>query len=262
MNERVNIAGVGFDPVTRQEALTKPGRIVTPNPEMVVYANRHPEFKNTLNTADLSIADGIGIVWAAHFLSEAQGKKGLSRLLWLIVSLLDIFLRPARLHKILPERVTGVDLMESLAAEAAQKGWGIYLLGAAPGVAEAAAKILKVKHPSLRMAGTHAGSPGDAEAPQILERIRAARPEMLFVAYGSPAQEVWLARHLKSLPTVKTAMGVGGAFDFLSGHVRRAPAPFRRWGLEWLWRLMVQPWRLGRIYRATAVFISIVFRVK
>ena len=193
-------------------------QIVTLNPEMVMAARRLPEFRATIERADLVTADGVGIVLAARLLG-----------------------RPLR------GRVTGVDLVEALAA-AGDPELALFLLGAAPGVAERAARRLEARSRGCRIAGAWAGSPRPEESGEALVRIAGARPAVLLVAYGAPAQELWIARHRSELERagVVVAVGVGGAFDYLAGVVPRAPRPLRRLGLEWLYRLIRQPWRWRR----------------
>ncbi len=193
-------------------------QIVTLNPEMVMAARRLPEFRATIERADLVTADGVGIVLAARLLG-----------------------RPLR------GRVTGVDLVEALAA-AGDPELALFLLGAAPGVAERAARRLETRSPGCRIAGVWAGSPRPEESGPSLARIAETRPAVLLVAYGAPAQELWIARHRSELERagVVVAVGVGGAFDYLAGVVPRAPRPLRRLGLEWLYRLIRQPWRWRR----------------
>ena len=119
------------------------------------------------------------------------------------------------------------------------------MLGAGPGVAQRTASILQARHPGLDVAGTYAGSPTDADAAEIVTRIREARPDILFVAYGAPKQDLWIAKHREALG-VPVMMGVGGSFDFISGVQKRAPRWVQRVNLEWLFRLLSQPWRWRR----------------
>src|SRR5437868_3349162 len=177
-------------------------QVITVNTEFVMMAQQDSAFRHAINSAALVVADGIGIVWATHL-----GKE------------------PA------PERVTGTDTLPLLAQRCAASGYRLYLLGAAPGVAEATAARLQELAPGLQVAGTYAGSPARSEEDEIITRIQAAQADILCVAYGAPAQELWIARNLSRLP-VAVAMGVGGAFDFLSGRQQRAPKAMRRMGLE------------------------------
>jgi N-acetylglucosaminyldiphosphoundecaprenol N-acetyl-beta-D-mannosaminyltransferase len=191
--------------------------VATVNPEFVMLARRDPEFHRLLESAAICLADGWGVTWAAR----RQGRP-------------------------LPARVTGVDLIPALAERAAQKGWRLFLLGAAPGVGEAVARLLTEGHPGLVIAGCHPGMAGPEGDEESLRLIAAAKPDIVLVAYGAPRQELWIARNLGRLEAA-VGIGVGGAFDYLSGRVRRAPAWMRRAGLEWLYRLVRQPWRARRM---------------
>jgi len=239
MRRRVVILGVAIDDVLMDEAIAAvarfideggPHQIVTVNPEFVMEARRNRAFRRVLAAADLATPDGFGIILAARW--RRTPLRG---------------------------RVTGIDLTERIAAEAARRGWSLFLLGAAPGVAERAAAALQRTNPGLRIAGCYAGSPRPADEPPIHERILAARPDVLLVAYGHPAQDLWIARN-QPLLRVPVAIGVGGTFDELAGVVPRAPALMQRLGLKWLYRLIVQPWRWRRIMTAAPLFLWTVLR--
>ena len=228
MNDSLYVLGVRIDRFGANEVIERieslieaggPHHVVTVNPEFVVMAQSNPEFKKILLAADLALPDGVGLLWAARFVG-----------------------RP------LQGRVTGVDTVDRLASLCACSGYRPFLLGGLAGVAEHTAAALQAKYPGLSIAGTYAGSPGLAEEETIVDRIRAAQPHILFVAYGAPQQDVWIYRNLPKLGDV-VAMGVGGAFDFLSGRVKRAPAWMQNAGLEWLYRLMREPWRWRRMLR-------------
>lgn len=226
---RVDNVRIG-DAVDRIERFVRDGaprQVVTVNPEFVILARRDPQFKRVLEAASLAVADGIGIVWAARILGRS-----------------------------LPERIGGVDLVDALAARSARSGIRLFFLGAGEGVAQAAARRLTARYPGCVIAGTHAGSPADADADAIVERIRAAATDILLVAYGAPAQDLWIARH-QPRTGAPVAIGVGGAFDYLSGRVPRAPRALQRVGLEWLYRLARQPWRWRRM-RALPRFAALV----
>src|SRR5947209_7475685 len=192
-------------------------QIVTVNTEFVMAAQKNSEFRQTINSAALTVADGIGVVWATRFLGFPT-----------------------------PERITGTDILVALAKRCAEKGYRLYLLGAAPGIAEQAGVCLQALAPGIQLAGTYAGSPARAEEDTIIERIQAANTDILCVAYGAPAQDLWINRNLTRLPAA-IAMGVGGAYDFLSGRQRRAPQTMQHLGLEWLYRLYREPWRWKRM---------------
>ncbi len=221
----VRILGVRVDAITYAELLERigefiasavPHQIATVNPEFVMEAQRNARFRAVLEQADLCVADGVGLLWAAR----RQGRS-------------------------LPERVTGSDALPLIAERAAAAGWRLFLLGAGPGVAEQAGRLLEARYGRGIIAGAYAGSPDPAEAPEIIRRIRAARPDVLFVAYGAPKQDLWIAEHRDELG-VPVMMGVGGAFDHLVGVRRRAPRWVQRLNLEWLFRLITQPWRWRR----------------
>ena len=271
MSERIEIAGVPFDPVTYEQVIEKiksvmhkdgKAYIVTPNPEMVLEADENEEFKKVLQHSMLSIPDGVGILWASHYLSSPRSKSRTVRFFSLLSSLSSIIFRPAKIREKLPERVTGTDLFYRIAEESQNHKWRIFLLGAKPGVAIKAVDILLKKYPKAIFAGTYAGSPSFGEEEQIRNLIDSSKPDILFVAYGSPAQELWIARNLPRLNSVKLAIGVGGAFDFAAGAVKRAPAFMRKIGLEWLWRVMREPSRIKRIWNATYAFAGFIDRKK
>lgn len=204
-------------------------QVVTVNPEFLVAARYRPEFAHVLRQAALATADGAGVVLAARLLGS-----------------------PLR------GRVTGTDLVVALAQRGAKEGWGIFLLGAAPGVAEQAAAVLRRTAPGVRIAGTWAGSPRVEEEPGVLACLQRAQPQVLLVAYGAPAQDLWLARNLARTPAA-LGIGVGGAFDFLAGIKPRAPKVMQRAGLEWLYRLRLEPWRAKRML-ALPAFVALVLR--
>lgn len=191
--------------------------VATVNPEFVMRARRDTAFGQVLDSSDLCLADGWGVLWAAR-------RRGCG----------------------LSDRVTGTDLVLRLASQGADAGLRIFLLGAAPGVAAETAARLTRANPGLVVAGTHDGSPAPSDDEQTLALVRAARPDILLVAYGAPRQELWIARLREQLP-VSVAIGVGGAFDFIAGRVRRAPRWMQQAGLEWLFRLARQPWRIRRM---------------
>ena len=232
---KVNVLGVLIDNVDHNEALEKvegfiaDGKkhyIVTPNPEQVIYAQNHPGFKKILNEADLAVCDGVGLLWASRFLGTP-----------------------------LAERVSGVDLMEKICARAAQKGWKIGLLGSTGQTAKEAGKVLKLSYNGLKVEFAEAGDPSGVFDRKIRKKI----PELdvLFVAYGAPKQEEWIKRNLRQID-IKAAMACGGAFDFIVGRQKRAPKILRNTCFEWLWRLILQPWRIRR-QMAIPAFMAKVF---
>ena len=223
---RFTLLGVPVDPLTEAEAVDWVARAITEgrsrlvisvNPERIMHAAREPAFAAVLKGADLALADGAGVVWAAR-----------------------------RLGHSVPGRVAGVDFVEALAARGAARGWRFFFLGGGPGVAEAAGRALAERYPGFILAGTHAGSPDPASDAATIDAVRSSGAQLLFLAYGAGAEEAWLARNLGA-SGASVGMGVGGALDFISGRVRRAPRWMRNLGLEWLHRLTHQPWRWRRM---------------
>lgn len=271
MMKRVEIAGVKFDPIRYADVLTaievfakqkKQHMIVTPNPEMLVEAKKNGEFIKVLNHASLSVPDGIGILWAAYYLSLPKAATGFLEFFRVINSLFKVLFKSKKIYDVLPERVTGSDLLVKIVEESQKHGWRIYFLGAAPGVGKQAIEKLLKKYPQAIFAGSFAGSPGKNEEKELCEKINLAEPDLLFVAYGSPAQEQWIDRNLTQLKTVKVAIGIGGAIDFAAGKMKRSPKWMQKIGLEWLWRLALQPKRIKRIWTATVVFVKMIVRSK
>lgn len=223
---RFTLLGVPVDPITQAQAIDwvatairegHPRLVISVNPERIMQAGREPGLAAILERADLALADGAGVEWAAR-------RNG---------------------HPI-PERVPGVDFVQALAARGAQEGWRFFFLGGAPGVAEAAAVVLRDRYPGFTLAGTFGGSPAPAEDTLTAGTVRASAAQILFVAYGGGAEEAWLARNLAGSGAL-VGMGVGGAFDFISGRARRAPPWMRDRGIEWLHRLTHEPWRWRRM---------------
>jgi N-acetylglucosaminyldiphosphoundecaprenol N-acetyl-beta-D-mannosaminyltransferase len=194
-----------------------PHQISTVNVEYLITARRDPEFAQVLRTTSLNVPDSVGVLWAARWLG-----------------------RP------LVERVTGSDGIYVLADLCARKGFRLFLLGAAPGVAQRVSRILVARYPGLCVCGALSGSPEPAQDDAVVDRVRQARPDVLLVAYPSAPQEKWIARNL-ARTGASVAMGVGAAFDFCSGVQKRAPRWMQRVGLEWLYRLIHEPWRWRRM---------------
>jgi N-acetylglucosaminyldiphosphoundecaprenol N-acetyl-beta-D-mannosaminyltransferase len=210
-----------------------PHQLTTVNPEFIVRAQKDAEFRNIINGSSLALPDGIGLVKASRFLGITP----------------------------LPERVAGSDLVVKLAELSHLKGYRIFFLGAQPGIAERAIERLKLQFPNMRVVGAFAGSPALSENEAIVERLLATAPQILLVAYGAPQQDKWIARNLDRLQ-IPVCIGVGGSFDFLAGIARRAPLWIQRLQLEWLHRLVMQPWRWRRIWNAVPVFCWLVLQQK
>lgn len=226
----VSVMGVPFDPVTTEEALARidtmiasgePHYVVTPNVDFLVQARSDAALHRILCEADLVLCDGQPLVWASRALGNA-----------------------------LPERVAGADLAPRLMAQAARRGHRVYLLGATPEANEAAAARLTEQYPTLQIAGYYAPPfrPLSAqENEELVCRIRATEPDILLVAFGCPKQEKWIVQNYRALG-VPVCLGLGATIDFLAGRVSRAPQWMRRSGLEWSYRLLMEPRRLASRY--------------
>lgn len=223
--DRYRVLGVPVDVVTEPEVLAIAGdaverrrrmQVVTVNAEFVVLAQENRQFLRALQDAAVATPDGAGVVWALR-------RRG-------------VYLR----------RLGGSDLIWSLSEQAAGRGHSVFFLGAADGVAEEVARRLRSRYPGLLVAGTLAGSPRPEDEESIVAQIQESEPDILFVAYGAPEQDLWIARNLARLG-VSVAIGVGGSFDYVAGNARRAPPWMRERGLDWLWRLVMQPWRWRRM---------------
>lgn len=236
-HSRIHILGLPVDAITYDEWLDlidtwvtdkkRAHHVCTTNPEFMMMAQKDPNFRNILKRADLSVPDGVGLLWAA----KRQGNP-------------------------LPQRVTGSDGVPIIAERASQKGWRLFLLGAGDGIAEQTAEILQLRYPNLIIAGTYAGSPKPEDEDHITQMVNTSNAHILFVAYGAPEQDKWIARNLPRLE-ISMAMGVGGAFDFITGVVPRAPMSMRNLGLEWLYRLYKQPWRIKRMIRLPRFVVAV-----
>jgi N-acetylglucosaminyldiphosphoundecaprenol N-acetyl-beta-D-mannosaminyltransferase len=234
---RVEICGTAVDAITAAQALDRidaaveahragtlavPLAVFSANVDMLVKAARDPVFARDLAAGDLLLADGVPLLWMARGLGAR-----------------------------LPERVAGSDLLPLLAVRAARSGHSLFLLGAAPGIADQAAERLVREAPGLRIAGTLSPPSGfdrnPAERERVVEAVRLAAPDLVAVALGAPRQERWILEERSRLGAA-VLLALGGTFDLVAGHRRRAPRLFQRAGLEWLWRLSQEPIRLGRRY--------------
>ncbi|MFH0834252.1 MAG: WecB/TagA/CpsF family glycosyltransferase [Patescibacteria group bacterium] len=229
--------------------------LTTPNPEIILAAQKNLAFQKVLNSAALATPDGIGLLWAAHFLTLKK-----RNFFTLLGSLCAILFRPAKIRDVLPERITGTDLFPAILKIAATRRKKVFLLGAGEGIAAQLKNKFEKEIPGLAISGVFAGSPDLAEEHEIRAKIDSAGAEILFVAFGAPQQELWLGRNLPLLKSVKFAAGIGGAFDFHAGKVARAPRIFQKLGIEWLWRLFRQPRRIGRIWNATFRFVHLIWQ--
>jgi N-acetylglucosaminyldiphosphoundecaprenol N-acetyl-beta-D-mannosaminyltransferase len=230
VRDRVDLLGARIDRLERH-ALTewlaafldsgRPHQVVTANLDFIAIARRRPSFARVIDSADLVVCDGKPLQWA----SRLQGEP-------------------------IPARVTGMDLVLHTAKLSAERGYRIFFMGGAPGVAARAGRALEQLFPGVVMAGTLSPRQGHFEAEEdarIVAQIRAARPDALFVALGAPRQDEWIQDHLEQLG-VPLCAGIGGVFNFLAGETRRAPEWIQQMGMEWAFRLAQEPSRLWRRY--------------
>lgn len=198
--------------------------VITLNAEMTMQGRSDPELAEILRRAGLVLPDGSGVVWAMRRRGRRVGK------------------------------VPGVEFVEHLAAWCAREGRRMFFLGGAEGIAAQAAEVLVRRHPGLDVIGTRSGFFTPEEELELIAQLREFAPDVLLVALGVPRQEKWIARHQPELG-VRVAMGVGGSFDVLAGKVRRAPWLYRACHLEWLFRLIQEPWRWRRMSATLPQFV-------
>lgn len=232
--------GVDVSPLTyegilselrKRMAIHQQSTIIAVNPEKVMTAQKDPQVKELINNSTFQIADGVGILLASKL------KNGS-----------------------IQSRVTGVDMMERLLKFAAEENHPVYFYGAKEEVVTKAISNIKDKFPSIKVAGYTNGYEKDEAA--LVERIKESGAEILFVALGSPKQELWIKRNMEALSNVLVFQGVGGSFDVFSGMVKRAPALFRKLGIEWLYRLLSDPKRIKRQMNLPKFLIRVLFNRK
>lgn len=223
---RIDVMGVGFDSLTIEEAVARAkalmserraAYVVTPNPEIVMACRERAETMEAVNAADLVLPDGVGVVYGARILGTP-----------------------------LKQKLPGIDFIQALMADMAQEGKSVFLLGAKPGVAEKAGERLETMFPGLVIAGAHDGYFKD-DAP-VVAAVNEAQPDLLLVCLGAPKQELWMQRNQSALQ-VGLMAGLGGSLDVFAGNVKRAPKLFQKLGLEWLYRLLREPKRIGRMMK-------------
>lgn len=225
MKEKVNILGVNVDMLNIKQSADRImqffnedrlHKVYTPNSEIIMAAYKDHEFRNLLNNADLLTADGIGVVYASKFLKKP-----------------------------ITERAAGYDIACDVLSRINGTSHKLFLFGGKPGVAELAKKRLNEKYPDLQIVGCRNGYFSDDEDAEIVKEINASGADLLFVCLGAPKQEKWLAKNGDRL-NVRVAMGIGGSLDVFAGTVERAPEFYCNHGLEWFYRLMKEPKRIGR----------------
>ena len=235
---RATVLGVAIDRLTMPETLARCEELIAKrefaqhvaiNAAKVVAMRKDGGLREIVDRCELVSADGQAVVWASRLLRDP-----------------------------LPERVAGVDLMAELLALAERRGFRVFILGARREVLDAAVTNIRERHPDIELVGARDGYFEEQEYAAVAEEVRAARPDILFVAISSPKKEYWLGRHGRHID-VPFVMGVGGSIDVLAGITRRAPGPWQRLGLEWLYRLGQEPRRLFKRYASTNLrFVGLV----
>ena len=235
--KQVEILGVNVNSLTMAQAVEavqqfiaekKVALVATANAEMLMRATQDEELKDILNQADLVVPDGAGTVWAAGHLGEPM-----------------------------PERVAGFDLAQELMREAPSRGDRVYFFGSAPGVADKAKAKAEELYPGIQVVGVRNGFFSEADEPQIIADIRAAKPDILLAALGVPKQEKWLKKHMQELQ-VPVSIGVGGTLDVMAGVMERGPLWMQKAKLEWLFRGLKQPSRAGRLLALPKFVLKVV----
>ncbi len=232
--------------------------IATPYSESIVAAQRDQEFRTVLNSADIALPDGVGILWAAKYL-KLKAKSYKPKALWqLFYSLLAIIFYPKYVRDPIPERISGSEFVWDLCKLASGNNYSIFLLGGFDQTPLLAGAKLQSQFPNLKIAGTHTGSPEEGE---VVKKINESGADFLFVAFGPRKQEIWIAKNLKNLK-IRLVIGVGGTFDYLAGKRPFRPKFWAIRGIEWLWRLLTQPWRAGRIIKGVFGLIWYSFKAR
>ncbi len=241
-NEKINIRGVYFDNVTPEEASERVNcalaenktegkvfSVYTPNPEIVQLCIEQNEYYDVINSASMVVPDGIGVIKAAKILKTP-----------------------------LKARVPGIEVGERALCHAAERGYRVFFLGGKPSVAEEAAKKKREQYPKLNICGCSDGyfKKEGAENDAVIEKINAAAPDLLFVCLGVPAQEKWIKDNGERLTSVKVCLALGGSLDVYSGNVKRAPKLFIKLNLEWFYRLLKEPKRIGRMMKLPKFLIG------
>ena len=238
----VDVLGVKISHATKNQVALRisdalsggsPITVFTPNPEIVMRAQKDERFRHVLNSADLLLADGVGIIIASRLLGDP-----------------------------LPERITGIDTGEYILEYAAAHGHAVFLLGAKHSVAERAAHEIKSRYSDIRIVGAHHGyfEKAGAENDEVIKQINASGAEVLIVCFGAPLQETWVFENKRHLKSVKLYIALGGALDVWAKDIRRAPKILRRTGFEWLWRIAKEPRRAGFLLKMPPFLCKVLCR--
>jgi len=233
----------GLTAATKAMAASKPSYIVLPYVEFIMRARSDATIQNALDQAYLRLPNGVALNWAAEYLYG--GQPGLWRL---VSDLFQIVVKPSSVHQILPARFVSSNFTFALLKQAAANGQSVFLIGSPKRQSiEAVGAYLAARVPRLQVAGTFTGQLNESKEKDLVVKLAAAKPALILVGTGFPRQELLMQRLVGQLQS-GLMIGEGGSFDYqnFGGHIKRAPAWMRRSGLEWLWRLIREPWRLGR----------------
>jgi N-acetylglucosaminyldiphosphoundecaprenol N-acetyl-beta-D-mannosaminyltransferase len=237
MRKLINIAGINIDDITMEQAVKRVYEFIdsgenhsiyTPNAEIMMDGITNASIKEVLNSSDMLVADGAGVVLASKILGRSVSEK-----------------------------VSGVDMAKNLLASSREKPIRFFLFGGKPGIAEKAHANIICDYPGAQVVGTRNGYFSQEDEDDIINEINNSGADVLFVCLGAPKQEMWIHRNKDKLK-VKASLGVGGTLDILAGNVKLAPDFFRNHGLEWLYRLYKEPWRFKRMLRLPKFILYIV----
>lgn len=247
------------DAVTRMLRGDEPASVAKVNAEFLLRSLSDEDFRKYLSSTRLNIPDGIGVLWAARYLTLATTKLPVLRQLqavWQAVySLLALLFRPSFCRTPIPERVPGVDALMLMLEAAVDTGSAVYFLGATAEINQKARTEIHKRMPRLAIAGGQDGYADDWKP--VLSEIDRSGAALLIVALGCPKQEFWIRDHAATLPNIRVAVGEGGSLDFLAGEFRRAPAGLQSLGLEWFWRLLMNPNKSGSVSRARRIWNAV-----
>lgn len=239
MENKVNVLGVNIDKVSIPEAVDKIfdmlderkcHSVFTPNSEIILNAYKDAEFAEVLNSADLLTADGIGVVYASKIL-----------------------------HNPIKSRAAGYDIACGVVDKISESGHRLYLFGGKPGIAEKAKKKIEEQYPFIQIVGTRNGYFTDDESQRIVNEINSVGADIVFVCLGAPKQEKWIYENRDKVKA-RVMMGIGGSLDVFAGEVERAPEIWCRLGLEWLYRLIKEPWRFKRMLALPKFGLTVLFK--
>jgi len=272
MSKYIEILGIRIDKTSFKDATktifdtiqkNEKAYLTTPNPEIILKAQKNNEYKKVINNSILNIPDGIGLLWASKFLKITENNKSkiIIFLKFLFSSILTLFY-PKYIKTELPERVTGSDLFLKTSKIASEKHIKIFLLGSENGVDKKCKMELEKMYKNINIVGTYEGNPNRKNDKNTQNLINKTDAQILFVAYGAPNQEFWIDRNLTHLKNINIAIGVGGSFDFIAKIKKRAPKIMQSLSLEWLFRIIQEPKRIKRIINAVIIFPICVLKTK